>query len=146
MVNTFLPYPDFDQSVSCLDYRRLGKQRVECDQIIGILLGTPNKEGKPRTGWRNHTVVRMWRGYTGALMLYMNASVREWVQRGYNNSYKLWTAKQMLDAEGALSMPPWLGDIRLHSSHRGALLFKEYEWYKKFNWPEKPVKEYFWPC
>ena len=28
-MQTFLPYPDFKQSAACLDYSRLGKQRVE---------------------------------------------------------------------------------------------------------------------
>jgi len=32
-MNTFLPYPDFVKSAQCLDYRRLGKQRVEAWQI-----------------------------------------------------------------------------------------------------------------
>ena len=33
-MQTFLPYPDFRQSAACLDYRRLGKQRVEGVQIL----------------------------------------------------------------------------------------------------------------
>lgn len=37
MVNTFLPYPDFVKVAKLLDYRRLGKQRVEAKQIINIL-------------------------------------------------------------------------------------------------------------
>jgi len=31
-VQTFLPYPDFKKSAECLDFRRLGKQRV--DQLL----------------------------------------------------------------------------------------------------------------
>lgn len=30
-MQTFLPYPDFKKSAQCLDYRRLGKQRVDSD-------------------------------------------------------------------------------------------------------------------
>lgn len=148
MVNTFLPYNDFASSVACLDYRRLGKQRVECDQIIGVLLNTPTKDGTPRKGWRNHSATRMWRGYTGALMLYMNASVNEWVKRGFNNSYAIWTNEAIMELTQLdhIPMPPWLGDERVHSSHRAALLFKDFNWYSQFNWLEKPVKEYFWPA
>jgi len=32
-MQTFLPYADFKESAQCLDYRRLGKQRVEAKQI-----------------------------------------------------------------------------------------------------------------
>lgn len=36
-MQTFLPYPDFAQSAACLDNKRLGKQRVECLQILRAL-------------------------------------------------------------------------------------------------------------
>ena len=38
-MQTFLPYSDFEQSLSCLDNKRLGKQRVESMQILNILTG-----------------------------------------------------------------------------------------------------------
>ena len=53
-----LPYTDFIKSAKCLDYKRLGKQRVEAKQILNILLGETTK-----TGWRNHPSVLMWYGY-----------------------------------------------------------------------------------
>lgn len=37
MVNTFLVYSDFTKSARQLDFRRLGKQRVEAFQILNIL-------------------------------------------------------------------------------------------------------------
>ena len=45
-MQTFLPYPSMGQSVRCLDYRRLGKQRVEALQILNAL------DGKSK-GWTN---------------------------------------------------------------------------------------------
>ena len=38
-MQTFLPYMSFDDSAAVLDYRRLGKQRVETMQILYTLLG-----------------------------------------------------------------------------------------------------------
>ena len=38
MVNTFLTHPDFRKSASRLDRARLGKQRVEAQQILNILV------------------------------------------------------------------------------------------------------------
>ena len=36
-MQTFLPYPSFEETASILDYRRLGKQRVEGFQILNII-------------------------------------------------------------------------------------------------------------
>lgn len=139
MVNTFLPYPDIERSVATLDNKRLGKQRVECHQILGILLDWPTKDGKKRTGWRNHSATRMWRGYPDALKVYMDASVKEWVRRGMNNSYELWNFSDV-------EMPPWFGSAFFHRTHRQVLLFKDFDHYSQFGWEEEPKHEYFWPC
>lgn len=45
MVNTFLPYACFVKSAKALDYKRLGKQRVEAFQIINILDNKTAKKG-----------------------------------------------------------------------------------------------------
>ena len=57
-MQTFMPYPDFVKSVQVLDYRRLGKQRVETYQVLNVLL-----ERTHTKGWRNHPFTRMWSGY-----------------------------------------------------------------------------------
>ena len=56
-MQTFLPYRDFKQSFRVLDYRRLGKQRVEAHQVLNVLLGRTTTGG-----WRNHPITRMWDG------------------------------------------------------------------------------------
>lgn len=43
-MNTFLPYSDFIKSAQCLDYKRLGKQRVEAWQIYQILKRQKERE------------------------------------------------------------------------------------------------------
>lgn len=37
MVTTFLPFHDIKKTAKCLDYKRLGKQRLEAKQLINIL-------------------------------------------------------------------------------------------------------------
>jgi hypothetical protein len=74
-MQTFLPYPDFEATARVLDWRRLGKQRVECMQILNALHGTSK-------GWVNHPAVRMWRGYEDALETYQSFMIEEWVRRG----------------------------------------------------------------
>ena len=133
-VQTFLPYPDFKKTAEVLDWKRLGKQRVEALQILNSL--NPNH---PKRGWRNHPAVKMWKGYENALRLYLNTMIREWVRRGYNNTMK----EQEIDGE--VVMPPWFGAAEFHSSHRANLLRKDSEYYEKFGWTEDPEMEYVWP-
>lgn len=131
-MQTFLPHSDFVTSAQVLDYRRLGKQRVEAYQILRTLNGQSN-------GWKNHPATKMWEGYETALGLYLAVMVEEWVNRGYKNNieYSSWLS-------GELVYPKWLGDERLHSSHRAALLFKSSH-YAQFGWEETPELNYFWP-
>jgi hypothetical protein len=130
-MQTFLPYSDFYKSAQCLDYRRLGKQRVECKQILNAL---NRKSG----GWVNHPAVLMWKGYEDALRMYMWECIEEWKRRGYKNTMKI-------DAPISCIPPSWLGDERLHSSHRSNLLRKDFEYYKQFNWDEPDNLPYYWP-
>lgn len=60
-MQTFLPYSSFSKSASVLDNKRLGKQRVECLQILKAL-------SDPAYGWQNHPAVKMWKGYTDRLV------------------------------------------------------------------------------
>lgn len=78
-VQTFLPYASFRRSARVLDSRRLGKQRVETLQVLRAL-------EIEDYGWKSHPVVRMWRGYTEALVTYGKEMVVEWKMRGFGDS------------------------------------------------------------
>ena len=139
LIQTFLPFSDFKKTFKCLDYRRLGKQRLEARQIYNIITGKakPNKNGK--IGWIHHPSVRMWMGHANALALYHNFCIEEWISRGYNNNMKF------IRPTGKVVMPEWIGKRIFHSSHRQTLLHKNYEWYSQFSWKELPKYEYCWP-
>jgi hypothetical protein len=134
----FLPYPDFARSVHCLDPRRLGNQIYrECLTLI-------------RGGWPNHPVARMWADYRPAIAAYALCGLAELSQRGYDYPHHRDTFEQYLSPE--IVLPPFVGDDRLHSSHRAALLFKNREWYGRFGWTELPAipdhkgrLPYYWP-
>ena len=131
-MQTFLPHPSFLDSARCLDRQRLGKQRVEGYQILRTLLGIS-------TGWVNHPAVKMWRGHEYMLRLYTQTCIDEWVRRGYTNNI-------MLPAvHNAGTIPVWLGNRRLHSSHRSNLLRKDPIHYGQFNWSDDPSTPYWWP-
>jgi hypothetical protein len=132
-MQTFLPFADFEKSVSVLDYRRLGKQRVESYQVLNILLGRTDSKG-----WVNHPVTKMWRGYEEALKLYQNFTITEWVRQGYNNNMSF----EDVDMD-KLIMPFWFGDERVHRSHRSNLLRKDFNYYSQ-HFDEPTDLEYHW--
>ena len=133
-MQTFLPYPDFEQSARCLDRLRLVKQRVEAKQLVESIMF--------KTGWSKHPASRMWKGYKSALCRYGKAICQEWISRGYHD--ELWAFFQEHDT-GFAGAPEWLGDAAFHSAHRAALLAKDFEWYSQFGWSETPDINYIWP-
>jgi hypothetical protein len=144
-MQTFLPYPNIWASARCLDNKRLGKQRVECKQIL-IALGIDVGEhrGNPESRWRNHPAVRMWRGYEAHLAEYGWIVCKAWRMRGF--------ADTLLDQFHAAALllpygpsPNWLGYDRLHASHRSNLLRKDARHYGQFGWQEPADLPYWWP-
>ena len=145
-MQTFLPFPSFDESARVLDGPRLGKQRVETLQILRALV-------VPTYGWQRHPAVTMWRGYVPALTAYGLAMVRAWTDRGFADTVadqllefapevagmsQAWLAEQRL-------LPRWLGDPLLHESHRSRLIAKDPDVYRTL-FPGTPEGlEYVWP-
>jgi hypothetical protein len=147
-MQTFLPHPNYTESAACLDYRRLGKQRVECKQILqalGVPVGGP-LPAKP-SSWRSHPATRMWEGYEYSLCIYAIAVCQEWRRRGYKDTLLpqfMYAASCCLE-NGDPSRPPWLGDESFHSSHRSNLLRKLPVHYSQFGWVESDDISYVWP-
>jgi hypothetical protein len=149
-VQTFLPWPDFEETARVLDTRRLGKQRVETLQIVRALT-------RPEYGWQRHPAVLMWRGYEEALGEYGVVVCREWCRRGHADTCELKILEDLtvagvpvpprsqpeLAAAGAL--PPWLGDAALHRSHRSSLLRKDPGWYGRHFDDVPDDLPYVWP-
>lgn len=145
-MQTFLPVADFTESARLLDNPRLGKQRVECLQVLRAL-------ELPDYGWANHPVVTMWRGYTAGLVVYSLAMVRVWRERGFADTTETLIAEFAPDAArmtqeeaGAAGLlPSWVGDEELHLSHRSNLLAKDPEFYRP-RFPGDPDDlPYVWP-
>lgn len=133
-MQTFMPLPSFDDSLKCLDNKRLGKQRVEAFQILNILLNRTDTKG-----WRSHPAMLMWRGYEDALKLYYNLSLHYWIQRGFRNNMKIETLPY------CLTSPHWMGNKDFHASHRSNLLRKDPNFYGQYRWKELDNLPYVWP-
>ena len=149
-MQTFLPFPDFEETARALDTRRLGKQRVETLQIIRALT-------RPGHGFRHHPAVRMWRGYEEALGAYGAAICREWVRRGHTDTCQVKIgddlaaagvavpARSEQELRAAGQLPPWLGDEALHRSHQSALARKDPDFYRPQFGEVPPDLPYVWP-
>lgn len=150
-MQTFLPYENFRESARVLDYRRLGKQRLETQTLLNLMIHPDN------SGYRNHPAFKMWDGYDLALAFYGMEICQEWIDRGYKdtlwNFFSNYTDKPII---GCQLFPKWLGLEKFHSSHRSALLYKDFSYYSQFGWSEKPAipikvtknsvtLPYYWP-
>ena len=148
-MQTFLPYADFRLSAQVLDAKRLGKQRVECLQVLrGLTV--------PGYGWRHHPAVKMWRGCEEALGRYTFTVCEVWSEHGRADTVAATVAAELaglglrvvrsepeLAAAGAL--PAWLGDEDFHRAHRSALLRKDPEHYGDLFGDVPDDLPYVWP-
>jgi len=139
-MQTFLPYKSFIKSAQCLDYKRLGKQRVETWQIYLALT-------QENYGWKNHPIVKMWKGYENALLWYGVFICREWIERGYKDTLY----EKFMDIicnnkiiPNKIIYPSWLGNKKFHSAMRSNLLRKDKKYYSQFGWKEKDNLSYYW--
>jgi hypothetical protein len=137
MMQTFLPYPEFERTASVLDRQRLGKQRVEAWQI---LKANANTSG----GWKNHPATLMWRGFEHALCDYGIAMCNEWIKQGFKDTLRLrfQTLRGTIEPSGT---PRWVYNPQLSVSHQSNLVRKLPEHYRKF-FPDVPdYLPYVWP-
>lgn len=131
-MQTFLPYYSFKKTANILDYRRLGKQRVEAYQIINVLEGRSS-------GWKNHPAVKMWKGHIEALKKYFNIISQEWINRGYKHNMGFY------EVNNNIIYPSWIGNETFHISHQSNLVRKFPEHYKKYFPNISNDLPYIWP-
>jgi Pyrimidine dimer DNA glycosylase len=142
-MQTFMPYMSYQKTAECLDYRRLGKQRVETKQILQCLLG----EGS--LGWAHHPVVEAWRDYEESLAVYGLYICSEWRMRGYQDSLFPWFQVQRLrlrDGESYMTpAPPWTENLEVNRAYQQVLTWKEPEYYEEiFDMVQLTQPEFPW--
>jgi hypothetical protein len=148
-MQTFLPYADFERTARVLDLKRLGKQRVECIQVLRGLT-------RPGYGWRHHPAVLMWRGHEEALGRYSFTICEVWVERGFGDTCAATIGVDLREAGVGVvrsqselgqagALPSWLGDAAFHRSHQSALVRKDPDFYRPL-FPDVPDDlDYVWP-
>jgi len=139
-MQTFLPLPDYLNSMRCLDKSRLGNQ-VWREGMTLI-----------RGGWPNHPASKMWRGHQYHLGLYLLAGLEALSERGKEYPHIRENILIEMAKHKDTGAPTWFGNDKLHASHRRALLYKNQEWYSQFGWTEAPdvlnekgKLNYYWP-
>jgi len=157
-MQTFLPYPDFFRSATCLDYRRLGKQRVECLQLLNSSLKLLH--GESVKGWANHPARLMWSNHLYQLAAYSKVVCSAWTNLGYKDTCLL-KITELVDQHAEYfpycEPPPWIGNPSFHASHQSNLIRKGREKLDKTGdsslldhyqslWPNVPDNlPYIWP-
>jgi hypothetical protein len=133
-----------------LDPKRLGKQRVECLQVLRGL----TVEGY---GWRHHPAVKMWRGHEEALGRYAFTCCEVWTESGFGDTCAtsigqelaatgIGSVRSQAELAGAGALPAWLGDEAFHRSHQSALVRKDPAFYGP-RFPGVPDDlPYVWPA
>jgi hypothetical protein len=155
-MQTFLPYPDFEKSLRCLDKKRLFKQAVETSQILTIIDPElyeffPHRSRKKFKNRISHPAVLMWVGpkkdrfmFLDSLIQYYNLNIKIAKEMGIRVSSKLPIITKKYHRIACL--PPWFGFKNFHKTHKSNLLRKLYPYYIKYegfkNIPSN--LDYFW--
>lgn len=127
-MQTFLPFPDFKNSVAVLDKKRAWKQVVEASQILDILLDRKtkpvkyNKDGSIRQrGHSNHPAVLAWQGYESSLQNYFDVFLDYCI-----NIHKINT-KYKYELPKTIVYPFWIDCPAVYESHKDRLAQKAFE-------------------
>lgn len=151
---TFLTDKSFFITARQLDWRRLGKQRLEATQILRALEGDEKRRVdiqidnitiSGRSSWSDHPAMMMWKGHEVWLDLYRSIIIEEWIARGYKNTMLFVPSGIIQKRLWGQTKPEWLSHDPLLASHRGNLLRKDFSWYGQFGWTDHPVEGYIWP-
>lgn len=157
-MQTFLPYPNFNDSAKVMDhynagkYSRCFKQVVEAKQILCNLHASGLPESWVESNdwknqpWVNHVAVKMWENNPMALKEYYNTFLSI-----SKNTHKVNTDMVELEVYEGCNYPNgypwWLGNENLHRAMRARLIEKDRDFYL----PKFPDDEgfngglYLWP-
>lgn len=129
----FRPYIDWRLSAAALDDKRLGKQRVECKQVLKAILRKLEliKDGK--RGWLNHPIILMYynngRPYIKDVTGFYRSCVNEWKRRGFKSTIKLEDVSELLKKVESVDGTPI---THVHEvEYRRILLIKDPDHYIK---------------
>ena len=155
-LQTFLPYPNFYKSASCLDKKRLNCQIKEANQIINIILRKMKIKRDGKKGWLNHPVLKIWSDkdgkyylkqlidYTDAMWIMadiLGIDNKTWLKRRYKILVTYRKHENKFGKEGLIK---W--SRKFHDTIKANLIRKDEKHYNKYfkNNKIKPKEGYIW--
>lgn len=118
MVNTFILTNSPKECAKLLDYKRLGKQRVEAYQIVNIIIGE-------QKGFSNHPIAHVWKDHVESLKYYTNCMIDEWINRGYKNTMVKYDLPDYTEDQ----LPWWYKNKQLQYCNMASLARKDPKFY-----------------
>tara|TARA_R110000744_G_scaffold7864_8_gene26910 strand:+ start:2963 stop:3565 length:603 start_codon:yes stop_codon:yes gene_type:complete len=119
-MQTFFPNHQIKKSARMLDDKRLWRQILDSQKILGILLDTAPPYKNP--------IVLQWAGYENFLLHYCLVMTDEAWDRGMKSfgvKAELMTLAKKYKLHTNNPLPPeWLGKYYIHESHRAYLLLR----------------------
>jgi hypothetical protein len=133
---TLLPSIGFYKSLKTMDDARVNKQRQDVLTILRALMG----DGP------HHISQDGWTGFEFALGVFGMTACSVWQnQRGHRDNLSFQIHEILEGVPHELDMPPWVGDLNLHRSHRSYLVRKNSDYYAA-QFPNNPENmPIFWP-
>lgn len=154
MINTWLPFPSFQDSTSCLSNEHLELQRLNILEIMEEFHSIPEEDSQLPGDYDTHDldghpVLDMWKGYEIQLTELGLMTCDEWSKR-HNMTDPIY--QRILNHQGwattedaDFSLPNWFGEIDFHLSHQAELLRRDHDHYvehflrdgdRKLIWPQ----------
>lgn len=129
----FLPYPDFKQSVECLNNIHLNSQKWNCQ----VMAKTFTRNDR----WASHPTFLAWKPYYESFKYYHDLVVDEWLKRGFRTI----AVKYETPKPDKRFLPWFIGEEMFHQSHRSNLLRKDPTYASRFGWRDPDDLPYLWP-
>lgn len=141
---TYLPHSDFKQSLECLSDEHLVQTIQHAGHIILVIRGKINRQFyHGMIAFARHPAVLMWEPHLDTLKLYYNMGILIIKQRFKNQPFYI--PLKLFQGILSISTPPWLGDKRLHQTHRHLLMISS-KHYDKFRWTKTSYSDgLYWP-
>lgn len=119
---TWLPYPDFLESIGALEMSDLNHQRADVIKILDVI----HQNGSRWSGWVDHPAVSMWRGHEVTLCEYGLLCCEETSARGATNGNHKGKIEIHMDwatsGRYTLEKPSWFGEPTFHIAHQSNLI------------------------
>lgn len=153
MIQTWLPVPEFAESIRVLNAEHLAVQRLSVLEVIEWIHTIDPEDSRLPDDYvvsdlDGHPILDMWKGYELQLIELGLMTCDEWAHRhGKRDPLHQAIANHLEWAttdEADFRKPDWFGDVEFHLGHQAELLRRDRDWYsahfmagedRRMTWP-----------